>query len=400
LNLADCYFITECLEYLVDKNKLGTVPWLYVDDNLNGFIVYTACDDVNTKLYKIMTTEKYPFVNMPIYFNGLSSYTQFEPISIQAIQHASYIPNSGIRDAYVDSLNILGSKELNISMSLFLQDNEYIHDDISKRILVILNEFKTLTKHISLCNESYIVYHGTLQEIHNTQTFVTTAFLSTTRSFSTACLYGPDIYVIIIPSKFPVINFNDTLQQLLLPIGTHIKVDKIMRHPLKLIFCHIKDEPIILDPLIEIFKNPCTRHNHVTLNYIQTLKTSNKSKLIRHIQKGNELKPVYLKGSSTFFETVIDKTKYYIKDIVKAKAPDLVNSLQTDQIRVLQSDNQVFKRILNELLAARIYSQVYKLVTQDYQVIDKRHDQLDIESSNYLMISQELNIHTLYVYHS
>ena len=297
-------------------------------------------------------------------------FDKFEPTHVSQIKHGSYKHPAAIRIAYV---NNQGSKELNLSMSLALQENEKIHDDIRKRILVVLNEFKSISIKKILYDQSYVVFHGTTQEIHQTLTFVTTSFLSTTRSFSIARSYGTIMYVITVPPKFPFINFQDILQQILLPIGTYIKVDHVVEKPCKTFFCHITDEPIVIDPFITIFQNPCENDNVVTLK-------DNTSKLCSTFMRGTLFLPIIIANcSSTFYASNIDSNTYYTKDIIK----------RSNVVRALTSDNQVFKRILNEVLAAHIYSRVYDLDTLDYTILDKkRYHPALTSTSNYLLVSK------------
>ena len=65
-------------------------------------------------------------------------------------------------------------------------------------------------------------------------------------------------------------------------------------------------------------------------------------------------------GSSQFFTTIVKGTKYFVKNIVKRSNKVLANT----------SPNQVFKRILNEVLAAHVYEKVYGLHTLDMRIID------------------------------
>lgn len=240
-------------------------------------------------------------------------------------------------------------------MHLMLYENERLHKDIQERIIHLLNEFKMLSTRTDLFNTSYIVYHGTTQVIHNTRQFITTSFLSTTRSFLIAKGYGNTNYAITIPKQFPAINLYDHLDQIILPIGTTIKIDDtIPNMSSNIIGCHVTNDPVILDTFINIFENPCTNDNNVTLNYLKQ-----PSPLLEKFPNGQEFKPdtkITTVGSSIFFTATVAKTVFIIKDIVKRNNP----------VRVLASDNQVFKRVLNEVIASRIYSQVYGLSTMKY----------------------------------
>ena len=76
-------------------------------------------------------------------------------------------------------------------------------------------------------NQDFVVFHGTNQFIHMHNEFVTCAFFSTTTSLTVAQRYAGAkgiVYVCKIPSGFPFINFSDTLEQILLPIGTRLIV--------------------------------------------------------------------------------------------------------------------------------------------------------------------------------
>ena len=405
MSLEDCYFVEEILNCLKTRNCIGESPTLYIDKDMNGIICYNACRDSGLRLNTIMTQIQLPLIKQPYGYNVANQlrsigFDFFDVVDVYDLKHGSYEPSANIRKAYVSDL---GSKELNISMALYLYENEKINDEIHARILLLLNEFKMLTKHPDLFNESYIVYHGSTQEIHVTNTFATTSFLSTTRVIDVANDYGKTIYVITIPKRFPVINFQDNLYQILLPIGTVIKVDrKVNLDVFQLIYCHVTDDSVDMDPFISMFENRCVKENNVTITTLtdqikdktrHTMHTRH-TRHTRHTKvKENQfmasflheanLVRIILNGSSVFFETQVGDTKYIIKDIIKA----------SNTINVLHSDHQVFKRILNELLAAHIYSRVFKLATFDYTILDKRKDQPTLNSlSNYLIVSKSEKI--------
>lgn len=401
ITMSAQYFISDYIRHKVSNIDLRKSFALAHNENTSkSIIVYNGCeihiDTLNHHFKGLMNdalTLQLNIVSCPYMFKKNLSlpanlgFARLDPIPVQYITHGKYKPNPDVREAYV---NNAGSKELNISMSLMLQENEKLHVDIQKRIMRILEEFKKLTEDLSedLFDETYVAYHGTTQEIHTTQTFVTTSFLSTTRSLTTAIEYGSFIYVITIPKRFPVINFNDTYKQILLPIGTYIEVEKIVQlETVKLITCHITEEPLKLDSFISIFQNPCTRDNIITLKKTPPAAAANVeiyNQLLTPMLDYKLSEVTMSTGSSTFYTTIVDGKSYIVKDIVKRR----------QVIRVLRSDNQVFKRVFNELLASHIYSRVYELATINMSIMDKRSGTLDQpilkETSNYLLFSEWL----------
>ena len=385
LNFAKCYFVSDFTSRIFGQDP----PAVYFDNDntMNSIILYDACkymENAHDSLFD-------PFgLNLGISFLNCHFCTsnpslikpltfgveKFEPTSVKLIRHGTYIPKPNIRLAYV---NNQGSTELNVSMRLFLNENEKITDDVRDRILLLLNEFKQIAKRKTLYSKPYVVYHGTSQEMHTTHTFVTTSFLSTTRSYKTASIYGSIFYVITVPARFPVINFIDELSQILLPVGTFIKIDREeVIYKSRYIFCHVTDDPIVIDPFIEIFKNPCEKKNSVTLKENTSALNASASASASDM-RDLTLLPITLNGSSTFYSTFIGNEKYFVKDIVK----------RSNKVRVLTSDNQVFKRVFNEVLAAHIYSRVYKLNTLDYTILDRRRDQPNLaNASNFLIVSK------------
>lgn len=339
--------------------------------------------------------------NIPFNIADKSNYTQIpllDTLQPVDIQHHGYSPTSFTRELYVFTR---GSTELNISMMLFLLENEQIVPDVQDRIIKLLIEFKTIaTLHKkSLFDMQYVVYHGTSQLVHKTNTFVTTAFLSTTRLLHVAADYGNVIYAIYVPPFFPVMNFHDNLGQILLPIGTYISIDKVVPDALKFhndlycsfVQCHIdaskqKELPSLIDQYIDIFKHPCAVDNSITCNFFnlkQSRSRSQSQSLIETNLTNQTLQPIKLQGSSSFYSATIKNASYIVKDICKP----------SKGIRVLSNDTQVFKRILNEVLAAHIYKRVYGLLTFDYKILDKRQNNVNISTAaNFLIVSKTLDV--------
>lgn len=381
------YFIMDYIRYKVSADYRKLFALATHEKTSKSVLVYNGCTNLITKDQSIVDIFNPLFADAlvlkvkgvccsQLFTRGMiKDFVRFKPLSVNNITHGTFLHNPEVRDAYV---NNSGSKELNISMSLMLQENEKLHADIQQRILRILTEFKTLADFSpdALFNESYVTYHGTTQEIHTTQTFVTTSFLSTTRSLKTAISYGTFVYAITVPKKFPAINFMDVLKQILLPIGTYIEVEKIVQlGTVKLVTCRITEEPLKLESFISIFQNPCVNDNLITLKKMD-------HKLVKPMLDLKLASIDMPRSSSTFYGTNIDGKPYIVKDIVKRR----------HNIRVLKSDNQVFQRVFNEVLAAHIYSRVYELETIDIRIMDKRSGFFEQpilnEASNFLLVSE------------
>jgi hypothetical protein len=306
-----------------------------------------------------------------------SGFEKFVPWKYDQIVHGNYRPAPAIRQAYVSDS---GSKELNISMTIVLQDKESVALDVSKRIVTLLTEFQKISSDkVDRFDSPYIVYHGTASKIHDTATFVTTSFLSTTRDVKTAKGYGLYVYMIEIPARFPALNFNDSLKQILLPVGTTIRVNKtLVLKSYTVAFAEVIDEdklPETLQLCASIFQYPCVKSSTVTLN-LQGLS----ARLSASFLRGVAIKAASMKGSSSFYMTEYANPRFLIKDIVKQSSGN---------IRILNSDNQVFKRIFNEILASHIYSRVYGIKTFEYRILDKRADAPTLPTkSNYLIVSE------------
>ena len=357
LTLGKIYFANDYCEKT--SRTMRQEQFVYVKSNKTlhgsyGLVLYNACDLNNEDVfYKDLTA---PFgiacKNCNFFLTDPSimiklGFTKFIPPDIDTIVHGLYKPNIDIATAYIGHDT---SKELNISMNLMLQENEKIPYDITNRILILLEEFKKISSLSDLYDAPYVVYHGSSQEIHNTQTFVTTSFFSTTRNRAIASKYGNYMYVLTIPPKFPGINFHDDFLQILLPIGTYIKIDQVVD---AVIFCHVIDEPFVFDQFIQIFKNPCTQHNTITFSDTSKMFTTFSQQPTKLVDDSS--------NGTFYYITNIGKDSYLIKDIVD----------HTFNIRAMSSDHQVFQRILNEMIAARIYSNVYNLETFDYTIFDK-----------------------------
>ena len=348
--LADMYFVSEVMNMLLYGTRSNIR--LFVDNDNKGFIAYDPCG-VNKITYKEYPFFAIPFSQMHAVENHAvkNKYKLFMGEEFFRIGNKIALVNKEIRHAYVHDN---GSTELNLSMMLYLMENEALYDDISTRIIQLLKVFKKLSK-LKNHKKPFVVYHGTNQLIHSSNKFQTTAFMSTTRKAHTAYSYAgyPGvIYVIEIPQNYPILNLHDHHQQLLLPIGTEIQVSNTIQYfQVKVVFCKVTSNLPDFDQLVSIFKYPC-------VNPYQIRFKADHPFLATHLY-GKELVPVTMRGSSSFYSISNKTSKYVVKDIVKRTQ---------SHIRVLANDNQVFKRILNEMFAAQIYK-VYGLETLNYQML-------------------------------
>jgi hypothetical protein len=198
--LTDIYFVSEVMSMLL----YGTRSYirLFVDKDNKGFAAYDPCG-VNKISYKEYPFFVIPFSQMNVVENHAfkNRYKLFLGEEFFKIGNRIALVNKEIRHAYVHDN---GSTELNLSMMLYLMENEALYADISARIIQLLDVFKKLSKGKNH-KKPIVVYHGTNQLIHSSNKFQTTAFMSTTRKAQTAYSYAgyPGvIYVIEIPENY------------------------------------------------------------------------------------------------------------------------------------------------------------------------------------------------------
>lgn len=392
LSLHDMYFVTECLN--IHYGYIGFLFLYYSKTSNECLLLHDMCRGLknNNAVQKASDLFNIPVINIPssLYIPDVTSSTisnalakrylqQFLAPNPKRLNHnyfdvmtstlEKYRTPAAIRHYYV---NVVGSTELNVSIIQYLNAQEVIPNDILKRTIGILQEYNEIDALPKKYSHSFIAYHGTTQEIHRSKTFSTAAFLSTTRSVETAFkyagYYGGVIYIMKIPAGFPFINFNDQLQQILLPIGTTIKVNKVFSvDHTRYVYCDVLPYDVTLtERYLNIFKYPCF------IEYDTSFKNPTKM----HIKIPQKSSIVHQKmdiGSSVFYSTNVGRNTYYIKDIVK----------KSNKVRVLRNGNQVLKRIMNELMAADVYANVYNLATLEMFIFDKNsHNQFNQSFSN------------------
>lgn len=369
-SLATMHLLCDCLNYASNQKF-----WFESDDGTGRYVI------VRPILYMEVILKKYnnviravpfpidmrtPEVQDYIHQQNLKLVT-CEPVPNNQVHHMNdeqniYRSAPDIRNAYVAKV---GSAELNVSLIYFQNERERFPDDLQTRMLTILNEYDYIHKLDKRYNKSVVVYHGASQPIHVQSTFVTCAFLSTTQSPNVARAYAGSktgvVYVLQLPEQFPFINFQDNYQQVLLPIGTTVKVVNVDRFDSYTYFTCTVDvyDRDVTSLFIDILQKPCFETYEV-----QFPDTFEHSSL--HILAPNEvysMKKHVAKGSSNFYKGKLNGEHTFIKEVTKAKG----------KIRMLKNINQTFKRSLNEVMASRIYSQVYGMSTLDLKLIYNKY---------------------------
>lgn len=361
----------------------------YHNNNGMGFFAYNGC--VNPSLidksilgHRIWNvSDTHPHMAKYLSSNNLVRYTGFE--SYGQVNHPGYNTPLDIVHAYIGgALGFTTSTELNVSMMMYMQEAEAIDKTIVQRILTIIREFQKVQSLPLLYDKPILVFHGTTQAIHRSNRFVTCSFMSTTTKASVAMTYagngGGTIYVIEVASKFPFLNFRDSLEQILLPVGTSIIIDKsVFIKGIRFVMCHVETSNIDLNPFLEIFTNPCTKQSKQIV-----LDSYSGHPLVMDDVQGMTCIRAILRGSSKLYTCsklhpgAIMKI-YIVKDIVKASQP----------IRLLSNDQHVFIRVVNELLASVIYREVYGIRTFDMKLIHSRN--LIPDSSKFLLASPKID---------
>lgn len=257
-------------------------------------------------------------------------------------------------------------------MMMYLQEAEALDKAIIDRILAIVKEFKKVQALPLLYDKPAVIYHGTTQAIHKNGRFVTCSFMSTTMNSSQAMKYAGDgagtVYIIEVPPKFPFLNLNDELAQILLPVGTSIIIDKaIFIKGIRFVTCHIESTKINMDPFITLFENPCTVTKQINLGPIA------KHELLIKLPAMDCTRSV-LKGSSKLYTCSGSRETCIVKDIVKASNP----------IKLLSNDQHVFVRVINELLASLVYREVYGMNTFSLKML---HNKGIIEGASSFMLA-------------
>lgn len=305
---------------------------------------------------------------MPLHIFGdadLLADLQIEPVRIppyENILHKKdgqvYYPKRSVRHDYV---NVVGSTELNVSLIYLLTEREKIASSLLTRMRHIMKEFSLALTTLERYQNDIVVYHGTSQMIHAGKEFVTIAFLSTTRHINVAYKYAmpdPFIYIIKLGGGYPFINFRDDLKQILLPPGATIRVNEIRKVMNQTwIYCEAAPyEQEVFDALNSVILKPCFKKYNLSM-----LKNKKQSAIeFRPIVASPNLVPLTFDRSSSVFYTYYESdTEYIVKYIVK----------QSNKIGVLYNPNQIFKRVLNEVLASQVYKRVYDCQSLDLKIM-------------------------------
>lgn len=387
MDLAEMYFVKDVYAKRNDRLYFDKYIEIYTTRNGKCFITVDGC--FPAILPKAVTVLGIPIHNISIHNPGLAKFvktqnmTRFEPDPYYQINHGDLrlrLSDKEVRQTYISNSS---STELNLSMMLYMLEREPIPNDVRERILIILDVFRKISNTKLKYEKPVVLYHGTSQPIHTTRTFVTSAFFSTTTNIDVAGNYAQNrdgiIYIISLPPRFPFINLRDEdLWQILLPIGTTIMIDKtISIESMRYVFCHVVDAPIDFDRFIDFFSKSTFADIPIALV------SGSKHPLLAG---GNTANLVFgrenLKGSSSFWSTIGGSVKDIVKDIVKALNP----------VRSQSNDNQVFMRVLNEILASQVYKRVYNLETLDMKFLYRREVPGIPSGSTFMIISRFVNI--------
>jgi hypothetical protein len=369
-SLATMHLLCDCLNYASNEKT-----WFESDDGTGRYVIVRPIFNMELILKKynnVIRTVPFPIdMRTPEVRDYLQQHNlkllAREPVPNNVAHHMHheqdiYRSAPNIRNAYVANV---GSAELNVSLIYFQNERERFPDDLQTRMLTILNEYDYIHKLDKRYNKPVVVYHGASQPIHVQSTFVTCAFLSTTQSPNVARAYAGSktgvVYVLQLPEQFPFINFQDKYQQVLLPIGTTVRVVNVDRFGSYTYFTCTVDvyDRNITSLFIDILQKPCFETYEV--QFPDTLEHSS-----LHILAPNEvysMKKHVANGSSNFYKGKLNGERTFIKEVTKAKG----------KIRMLKNINQTFKRSLNEVMASRIYSQVYGMPTLDLKLIYNKY---------------------------
>jgi hypothetical protein len=238
--------------------------------------------------------------------------------------------------------------------------------DYYERFSILMDRFIELKSINS--DKNFYSFHGTPNKIHIDKLFITLTFLSTTINMSTAQQFAQKfsenfdnksfMYIIYIPfslqSKLIYIEEDENYEEkfdeyeLLFPPGSVIEVKQnIDIDNITYFICELK-EIKDLQTTKDVYLCMSNEYEDLDLDSIQSTEIVNKSDLT---ETG------YIGTSETY--EYKDKDK---KDIIIKK------------FKRIYDYNQVFIRIINEMLAANIYKEVYGLETFDYTIYRHKTD--------------------------
>ena len=380
--LQEMYFVRECMK---TKQQVKA----YANDTC---VVIAVLDTNRSQLAKLLLT--------PVVVGGTAAQWEdaakrhrlklFSPATYASVapkdisragKQSRYYSPSEIRRAYVSTQ---GSGELNMSLIYYMREREEVAPDIFQRAVTLMDEYLKMAnaRAFAPLDKDVVVYHGTSQLIHSTlsNTGVIETFFSTTRDISIAREYAGRfqgvIYMLHLPAGFPLINFNDGLRQVLLPPGVSYKITRTHVHQgYTYVFADV--QPYHLPNLHlyrQVFAAPCPLPSKIKYP------KRHASPLLFAMPPKKRVTGINPGGSSVFYQTTVKGVEYYLKDIVK----------RNNRIRANASDTQVFKRVLNEVVAGRIYEDVYGLKTIPMQVCINRGELQG--ASRFLLTSKKTTV--------
>lgn len=386
------------------------IKFLFQGISIHKRTIFIQDDDFESVNEIIQHASKTCGVSIINEINEITIYDRYENIYHMNISDKTKYPSSyrlqTLRNLYVSET---GSKELNVSIMEFFEHKESVRKPILTRAASLMEAFVDMlnTEKVSLYNRFLYVYHGSDQRIHRHDLFVCCTFLSTTRSYSVASSYTGTlqvIYVIRIPESFPFLNVEDHLSQLLLPMGTHILVEyEIQTLETTFIFCRVQPYvPHVGHLLLNVLRDKCYVKNPdeslpMDFKYDSTV---HKDMVVHHKELNTVMHELVSydddsddddkkqyeipTGSSKFYYAKVHNSPYIFKDIVK----------ENNDIRVLSNPNPVFARVLNEVLASKIYNEVYGLLALDLKIYVKDATKTKHlrELSPFLIASKKIDI--------
>jgi hypothetical protein len=247
----------ELLKY-TDNDDLSSNKLTYILINNSFFPKKTT----NNYYYYFKFDGPFPFCSTLNYYTYLRQLNIFQPLK----NITSILKN--IENAYKGSPPFY-SKNLNLELIHYIQNNDILSDDIHKRLVDIFS-FTNYKRDDFYKNDTIYIYHGTNNLIHkqSDKEINLTTFLSCSFNIYIALNYSTNnnikncgiVYVLKINDKIDYINFNDTLFQIILLPGLKILIEKEVNiGNIKYIFCNVSHSSKGSQYSIDLF-------NSITLN--------------------------------------------------------------------------------------------------------------------------------------
>lgn len=300
----------------------------------------------------------------------------FTPTSIQDLNHGGIDRDNEIIDYIV---NRKGYVELNVSLAYFAKYSEAIPPNVHSFAIKLSKRFREINDTPGKYPGAFVVYHCSRAAMHMSDEFKLTTFIPTTRSIAAALKLGdisrydlrqqrdgsfPDrltnqgyVYVLRVPGGFPFMNLANA--QIIFPLHSTVKISKtIVYGTLTYVYCDVEPYPTshfnMISQLLE------SQYQDNVFKYKVKFAGGGHQLLFEASQIKQVTGKTYSLASSRFFRAKVNTVPYILKLLVP----------YNPRIAVLKSDNQMFLRILNELLASRIYDEVYGLKTIEFQLLD------------------------------